>query len=98
MRRLVLGHGFVYDRERIFLSAVWSDLEEEDVAHTVVLRRVERTWDRWDVDRRFVGHVCFDGPHGRRFEGISVDGDVQIGDASGFRFERIDDGPEAPSA
>ncbi len=98
MGRLIYVHAFVYDPDRLLVGSVDEDLEEDDVAHAIILRWVAGTWDRWDMATRLAGHVLYDGSGGRTFLGVGIDGEYQMVDRNGPREAQVDSGEHGPSA
>ncbi len=91
------GKGFVYRKSTIYVDAALDDLDENDEYHTVMLRWSQGKWGHWTVQNRIISHIVFDGPMGRTVMAMGIDGRIQVGDRSGFRWETVDIGDEAPS-
>jgi hypothetical protein len=89
--------GFVYRKDRLYLVAVSDELDEKDIYHAIMLRYKDQGWAHWTVEDRIVGLCVFDGPAGVTVLAMGIDGRIQIGDNTGFRWEVVDTGDEAPS-
>jgi hypothetical protein len=96
-KKLGFTHGFVYDKDRLYMGAVDVDLEEEDVYHGYVLRWQAGQWGNWSISHRIYALGVYDTPKGRTSMVMAPDGQVQIGDADGFRWEDVDPHGDGPS-
>lgn len=90
-------HGFVYSREWIYIAAVDLVLEEKDIYHAYVLRWQAGTWASWSIDHRIYALGVYDTQKGRTTMAMAPDGQVQIGDVDGFRWEAVDPDGDTPT-
>jgi hypothetical protein len=94
---IAFAKGFVYNRNLLYITAVSEELDEQDVYHAIVLRRLDGQWAHWTVDDRIVSLCAFDGPDGRTVMAMGIDGRIQVADSTGRHWETVDTGDESPS-
>jgi hypothetical protein len=91
-------HGAIYRKAEIYLAAVNIELEEEDVYHGYVVRWANGVWaGQWAIANRIYALGVYDLQRGRTTLALAPDGQIQVGDADGFRWESIDVTGDCPS-
>lgn len=91
------GKGFVYRRNWLYVTGSWDELDEQDVAHTLVFRWLDGEWGHWTIDQRIVSLCVYDAPKGRTVLSMSFDGAIEVRDDTGQRWEVVDEGDNGPS-
>ncbi len=90
-------YGCLCGHERIYVSGIVDEYENEDICHAVIFEGRGAHWSNWIVEARIVGLLARDTPRGPTVIAPGNDGSVQITDPAGTDWEVIGYGPEMPS-
>ena len=81
--------GFVFERSRIYVTAVVDDLNEHGVVHSLMLRWADGKWGHWLIEAGIVSHCVCSIPNGRLVFALSEDGEIQVADGTNVRWESL---------
>jgi hypothetical protein len=89
--------GFIRNKNTIDVIVSSTKLEDNNVHHAFICNWRDGDWDYWDEDFDVIKLCAYDGRGGPALIEMGMDGELMVGDSTGFRAEILDESSESPS-